>query len=90
MFSSSSCFLSNCGKMLRHFESWDIQHIFREKNGLADWIFSLDLDIQFFDSAPIWASFSLADDLLGITRGRLMVKYDSSTGSSNLHPNYKS
>ncbi|CAL8132194.1 unnamed protein product [Prunus armeniaca] len=63
--------LSNCGKMLRHFESWNIQHIFREKNGLVDylakWSHNLDLDIQFFVSAPIWASSALANDLLGVT-----------------------
>ncbi|CAL2245531.1 unnamed protein product [Prunus armeniaca] len=68
--------LSNCGKMLRHFESWNIQHIFREKNGLVDylakWSHNLDLDIQFFVSAPIWASSALADDLLGVTWGRLI------------------
>ncbi|CAL9017757.1 unnamed protein product [Prunus brigantina] len=35
-FHPLTALLSNCGQMLRHFESWDIQHIFREKNGLAD------------------------------------------------------
>ncbi|CAL8157237.1 unnamed protein product [Prunus armeniaca] len=70
-FHPLAALLSNCEKMLMQFESWNIQHIFKEKNGLADclakWGHNLDLDIQFFVSTPIWASFALADDLLGVT-----------------------
>ncbi|CAL2260187.1 unnamed protein product [Prunus armeniaca] len=70
-FHPLAALLSNCEKMLMQFESWNIQHIFKEKNGLADclakWGHNLDLDIQFFVSTPIWASFVLADDLLGVT-----------------------
>ncbi|CAL8991787.1 unnamed protein product [Prunus brigantina] len=75
-FHPLAALLSNCGQMLRHVESWVIQHIFREKNGLADclakWSQNLDLNIQFFTSAPIWASSALADDLLGVATGRLI------------------
>ncbi|CAL9002908.1 unnamed protein product [Prunus brigantina] len=70
--------LYNCCDFLRQFETYKIHHIFREKNCLADcladWSYNLDFGICFFDTAPVWASEALVDDLLGVSCARLIEK----------------
>lgn len=75
-FHPLAALLYNCCDFLRQFETYKIHHIFREKNCLADclanWSYNLDFGICFFDTAPVWASETLVDDLLGVSRARLI------------------
>ncbi|KAI5342128.1 hypothetical protein L3X38_010003 [Prunus dulcis] len=53
-----------------------VYHLYREKNSVADclatWSYNLDLSFYIFVDAPAWIGPSLIDDLLGITRSRLV------------------
>ncbi|CAL9010427.1 unnamed protein product, partial [Prunus brigantina] len=66
--------LQDCCTLLRQFENYQLHHIYREKNCLADclakWSYNLDLGICYFDNAPVWAIDVLVDDLLGVSHSR--------------------
>ncbi|BFG32697.1 hypothetical protein CerSpe_189710 [Prunus speciosa] len=61
---------------MQQFPSCALQHIFREKNGVADqlanWSYQVNLGLCVFENAPSWLSAYLVDDLLGIVHSRLV------------------
>ncbi|CAL8105061.1 unnamed protein product [Prunus armeniaca] len=68
--------VSSCWQLMQQLENCSLHHIFREKNSVADrlaaWSYNLDLGICVFDEAPSWIGTSLVDDLLGVSRPRLI------------------
>lgn len=53
-----------------------VYHVYREENNvancLANWSYNLDLGFYIFVDTPAWVQTSLIDDLLGVTRTRLV------------------
>ncbi|CAL8168851.1 unnamed protein product [Prunus armeniaca] len=68
--------VSSCWQLMQQLEKCSMRHIFREKNSVADrlaaWSYNLDLGICVFDEAPSWIGTSLVEDLLGVSRPRLI------------------
>ncbi|BFG13734.1 hypothetical protein CerSpe_013780 [Prunus speciosa] len=67
---------SCCWELIGKFETCALQHIYRERNVVADciaqWSYNMDLGVCLFDMAPSWVGASLVDDLIGVTRTRLV------------------
>ncbi|KAI5335918.1 hypothetical protein L3X38_026052 [Prunus dulcis] len=68
---------SNCWELMGKFDTCALQHIYRERNVVADciaqWSYNLDLGVCFLDMALSWIGTSLVDHLLGVTRTRHLV-----------------
>ncbi|CAL9020306.1 unnamed protein product [Prunus brigantina] len=83
--------LSSCWELMGKFDTCALQHVYRKRNVVADCIaqrsYSLDLGVCFLDMAPSWIGSSLVDDLLGVTRTRLVSVVSScSVFLGVLHP----
>ncbi|KAI5339005.1 hypothetical protein L3X38_018277 [Prunus dulcis] len=68
--------VSSCWQLMHKLENCSLHNIFREKNSVADQLaalsYNLDLGICIFDEALSWVGASLVDDLLGVSRPRLI------------------
>ncbi|BFG21803.1 hypothetical protein CerSpe_080770 [Prunus speciosa] len=66
----------SCCDLMQQVPSCALQHVFREKNGVADqlanWSYQVELWLCVFEHAPSWLSAYLVDDLLGIVHSRLV------------------
>ncbi|XP_016648950.1 PREDICTED: putative ribonuclease H protein At1g65750 [Prunus mume] len=68
--------VASCWELMHMINCCSVYHVYREKNCVADclatWSYNLDLGLFIFVDAPAWVGPSLIDDLLGITRSRLV------------------
>lgn len=68
--------VASCWELMHKINCCSVYHVYREKNSVADclapWSYNLDLRLYIFVDAPAWVEPSLIDDLLGITRSRLV------------------
>ena len=72
----NAALVSSCRDLMQQIGDCNVQHIYREKNcvadGLANWSYNMDLGVCTFEDAPVWISSLLADDLLGFARSCLI------------------
>ncbi|BFG34312.1 hypothetical protein CerSpe_205870 [Prunus speciosa] len=75
-FHPTAGLVSNCKRIMNQFRRVDIQHIYRERNsvadGLATWSHNLDMGYWYLDDSPVWIGNLLTDDSLGVAKTRLI------------------
>ncbi|BFG15882.1 hypothetical protein CerSpe_021560 [Prunus speciosa] len=68
--------LSSCWDFMKLISACELQHVYREQNCLVDCLtngsYNLDLGVCWFGSVPLWAEAALVDDLIGVSRPRLV------------------
>lgn len=60
----------NCKGLMNQIGRIWLNHIYRERNFVADWSHNLDLGYWFFDDSPEWLGPLLLDDSSGATTAR--------------------
>ncbi|KAI5344718.1 hypothetical protein L3X38_012595 [Prunus dulcis] len=68
--------VSSCKRLMNLFRRIKLQHIYRERNdvadGLATWSHNLDLGCYYFEESPAWLGCLLLNDSLGAVKARLI------------------
>ncbi|KAI5315063.1 hypothetical protein L3X38_044239 [Prunus dulcis] len=68
--------VSSCKRLMNLFQRIKLQHIYRERNdvadGLATWSHNLDLGYYYSEESPAWLGCLLLNDSLGAVEARLI------------------
>ncbi|BFG33690.1 hypothetical protein CerSpe_199640 [Prunus speciosa] len=68
--------ICSCKDYMEKIDNCVLRHIYREKNCVADCLakssYNGDLGVHLYDNAPEWVGRSLADDIAGVHRTRLV------------------
>ncbi|CAL8991818.1 unnamed protein product, partial [Prunus brigantina] len=68
--------VSSCKRLMNLFRRIKLQHIYRERNdvadGLATWSHNLDLGCYYFKESPTWLGCLLLNDSLGDVKAHLI------------------